>query len=34
VSPARLAELITDAWRMRAPAALEAELDQATPPAS
>jgi hypothetical protein len=32
VSPARLAELITDAWRMRAPAALEAELDQATPP--
>ena len=25
----RLAELITDAWRMRAPAAIEAELDRA-----
>ena len=33
VGPARLAELITDAWRMRAPAGLEAELDEATPPA-
>jgi hypothetical protein len=29
VSPGRLAELITDAWRMRAPDAIEAELDQA-----
>jgi hypothetical protein len=29
VDTARLAELITDAWRMRAPAALAAELDQA-----
>jgi hypothetical protein len=29
VDTARLAELITDAWRMRAPAALTAELDQA-----
>jgi hypothetical protein len=29
VDTARLAELITDAWRMRAPAALVAELDQA-----
>ena len=28
VDPARLAELVTDAWRMRAPASLEAELDQ------
>ena len=28
VAPARLAELITDAWRMRAPGPLEAELDQ------
>ena len=32
VSPARLAELITDAWRMRAPAELETQLDEATPP--
>ena len=32
VGTARLGELITDAWRMRAPAALEAELDEATPP--
>jgi hypothetical protein len=29
VSPARLAELVTDAWRMRAPAALAAQLDEA-----
>jgi hypothetical protein len=28
VDPGRLAELVTDAWRMRAPASLEAELDQ------
>jgi hypothetical protein len=28
VDTARLAELITDAWRMRAPAALAADLDQ------
>ena len=28
VDPARLAELVTDAWRMRAPAELEAELEQ------
>jgi hypothetical protein len=27
VDPGRLAELVTDAWRMRAPAALAAELD-------
>jgi hypothetical protein len=33
VGTARLAELITDAWRMRAPDAIEAELDQAAPPA-
>ena len=29
VDTERLTELITDAWRMRAPAALAAELDQA-----
>jgi hypothetical protein len=29
VGTARLAELITDAWRMRAPDVIEAELDQA-----
>jgi len=29
VDAARLAELVTDAWRMRAPAALAGELDQA-----
>ncbi|HEY0936461.1 MAG TPA: MmcQ/YjbR family DNA-binding protein [Trebonia sp.] len=29
VSPGRLAELVTDAWRMRAPEALTAQLDQA-----
>src|ERR1700729_3947876 len=28
VGTARLAELITDAWRMRAPSAIAAELDQ------
>ncbi|HWG11777.1 MAG TPA: MmcQ/YjbR family DNA-binding protein [Streptosporangiaceae bacterium] len=28
VDTARLAELVTDAWRMRAPAALAADLDQ------
>ena len=33
VSPGRLAELITDAWRMRAPDAIEAQLDQAARPA-
>jgi hypothetical protein len=27
VDPARLAELVTDAWRMRAPEALAADLD-------
>jgi hypothetical protein len=34
VGTARLAELITDAWRMRAPDAIEAELDRAAPPVS
>jgi hypothetical protein len=29
VDAVRLAELVTDAWRMRAPAALAAEFDQA-----
>jgi len=29
VSPARLAELLTDAWRMRAPDALAAQFDDA-----
>jgi hypothetical protein len=29
VDAGRLAELVTDAWRMRAPAALAAEFDQA-----
>jgi hypothetical protein len=29
VSPGRLAELVTDAWRMRAPAALAAQFDEA-----
>jgi hypothetical protein len=29
VDDARLAELVTDAWRMRAPAALAAQLDDA-----
>ncbi len=28
VDAARLAELVTDAWRMRAPAAIASELDQ------
>ncbi len=28
----RLAELVTDAWRMRAPDALVAEVDEARPP--
>jgi hypothetical protein len=32
VDTARLAELVTDAWRMRAPASLEAELDPMTKP--
>jgi hypothetical protein len=32
VDTGRLAELVTDAWRMRAPGALAAELDQATGP--
>ena len=30
VGDARLAELVTDAWRMRAPDALAAELDEAS----
>ena len=34
VDTTRLAELITDAWRMRAPATIEAELDQPAPPGS
>jgi hypothetical protein len=29
VTPARLAELVTDAWRMRAPAGLASQLDEA-----
>jgi hypothetical protein len=29
VDAGRLAELVTDAWRMRAPDALAAELDEA-----
>ena len=29
VDDRRLAELVTDAWRMRAPAALAAQLDEA-----
>ena len=32
VDPARLAELVTDAWRMRAPQALAADLDGAGDP--
>ncbi|MEP7024384.1 MAG: MmcQ/YjbR family DNA-binding protein [Actinomycetota bacterium] len=32
VDAARLAELVTDAWRMRAPDELGAEFDQAGPP--
>jgi hypothetical protein len=31
VDHARLAELVTDAWRMRAPAALTRELDAGGP---
>ena len=31
VDTGRLAELVTDAWRMRAPAALAAEFEQAGP---
>lgn len=31
VDPERLAELITDAWRMRAPETLAAGLDESTP---
>jgi hypothetical protein len=34
VDTGRLAELVTDAWRMRAPAALAADLDQAGGPPS
>ncbi len=33
VDTGRLAELVTDAWRMRAPAPLAAEFDQASGPA-
>ena len=33
VDVARLTELVTDAWRMRAPAALARELDPCAPPA-
>src|SRR5437764_14219769 len=32
VDPGRLAELVTDAWRMRAPKALAAELDEPAGP--
>jgi hypothetical protein len=28
LNPERLAEFVTDAWRMRAPAALAADLDR------
>ena len=31
VDTGRLAELVTDAWRMRAPAVLAAELDEPAP---
>jgi hypothetical protein len=30
VSPGRLAELVTDAWRMRAPQSLAAQVDEAS----
>jgi len=32
VDARRLTELVTDAWRMRAPAALAAGFDEAGPP--
>ena len=34
VDAGRLAELVTDAWRMRAPDALTAEFDEGGPPAA
>jgi len=34
VDVARLTELVTDAWRMRAPAPLAHELDAGGPPGS